>query len=231
MSEIIPGQIEYYQNGNLLIWAKYENSERFIKRKYDKVRIELVDGRPLSEKQRRMCYALINAISDWSGDETEAVKYDTKFRYRKQQLMESDAESIEDFGEFLFSLSNAPMDVVRGYQKYLVWFVIYHDVPIKRPLYEYVDDINDYVNQCLLHKKCAVCGRYAELHHIDAVGMGNDRKEIVHEGMEVISLCREHHTEAHKIGNKDFMARYHFNGGIQADKSICKLYGLKEKKK
>lgn len=52
MSEIIPGQIEYYQNGNLLIRAKYDNTERFIKRKYDKVRIELVDGRPLSEKQR-----------------------------------------------------------------------------------------------------------------------------------------------------------------------------------
>ena len=222
VSEIIAGQIEYYQNGNLLIRAKYDNTERFIKRKYDKVRIELLDGRPLSEKQRRMCYALINAISDWSGEDRELTKEHVKFDF-----ISSDIERIADG---LFSLSNAPMSVIAAFQSYLVKFILSNDVPVKRPLYEYVDDIKDYVYQCLLHKKCAVCGRYAELHHIDAVGMGNDRKEIVHEGMEVISLCREHHTEVHKIGNKGFMARYHFNGGIQADKSICKLYGLKEKK-
>lgn len=169
-----------------------------------------------------MCYALINAISDWSGEDRELTKEHVKFDF-----ISSDIERIADG---LFSLSNAPMSVIAAFQSYLVKFILSNDIPVKRPLYEYVDDINDYVNQCLLHKKCAVCGRHAELHHIDAVGMGNDRKEIVHEGMEVISLCREHHTEAHKIGNKDFMARYHFNGGIQADKSICKLYGLKEKK-
>ena len=129
MSEIIEGRIEYFQDGNVYVRAKYDNTERFIRRKYDKVRIELVDGRPLSEKQRRMCYALIHAIADWTGDDSESEKNRQKFNFRKKQFLESDKENIEDFGEFIFSLSNAPMSVVREFQKYLVWFIIYHDVP------------------------------------------------------------------------------------------------------
>ena len=73
-----------------------------------------------------------------------------------------------------------------------------------------------------------MCGKRAELHHLEGsvVGMGNDRTKISHLGKEVMSLCREHHQEYHNIGNKEFLSKYHFNGGIIADKTICKIYGL-----
>jgi hypothetical protein len=86
-----------------------------------------------------------------------------------------------------------------------------------------VDDIQDYVYQCLINKKCAVCGKRADLHHIDAVGMGNDRTEVSHLGREVMSLCRVHHTEMHTIGKADFFQKYHFNSGVLADKTILKI--------
>lgn len=35
-------------------------------------------------------------------------------------------------------------------------------------------------------RKCAVCGRRAELHHVDRVGMGRDRREICHIGMQAL---------------------------------------------
>jgi hypothetical protein len=60
--------------------------------------------------------------------------------------------------------------------------------------------------------------------------MGRDRDEIIHEGLEVISLCREHHQEIHSTGKADFFKKYHINGGIEADKTICRIYGLKRKK-
>lgn len=78
-----------------------------------------------------------------------------------------------------------------------------------------------------MRHKCAVCGKRGELHHIDAIGMGGDRTQVEHLGREVISLCREHHTEMHTVGKADFLAKYHLNGGVIADKTILKIYGLR----
>jgi hypothetical protein len=61
--------------------------------------------------------------------------------------------------------------------------------------------------------------------------MGRNRDTIIHEGMEVLPLCREHHTEVHTIGRDSFMKKYHLGDhGIEADKTICRIYGLKRKK-
>ena len=46
-----------------------------------------------------------------------------------------------------------------------------------------MDDIDDYVLACLTQKKCVICGKPADLHHCEAVGMGRNRKEIIHEGI------------------------------------------------
>ena len=43
-------------------------------RKVKEAFIEYIDSRPLSDKQRRMCYALIKAISDWNGDSAESMQ-------------------------------------------------------------------------------------------------------------------------------------------------------------
>ena len=192
--------------------------DRVLRQKTKQVYIEPIDGRTLSDKQRRMCYALMNAIAEWSGSSPEDIKDAFK--------MEFWADKIETLNDKIFSLSNAPMSLVAEYQKFLIRFILDNDVPTKRPLLEYADDIDHYLYMCLIHKKCAVCGKKAELHHIDAVGMGNDRKKINHEGLQAISLCREHHTEYHTIGKAEFFEKYHFNKGIEIDKTICKIYNL-----
>ena len=94
---------------------------------------------------------------------------------------------------------------------------------------EYVDDIDDYVLACLTQKKCVICGKKADLNHVDSVGMGRNRDEIIHEGMTVLPLCREHHTEAHTIGRDSFETKYHIHG-VEEDKTICRIYGLKRRK-
>ena len=81
-----------------------------------------------------------------------------------------------------------------------------------------------------MSKKCCICGLPSDLHHVDAVGAGRDRTEIIHEGMEVLPLCREHHTEYHNTGKTGFMEKYRMREGIKLDKNLCKLYGLKSKK-
>ena len=101
-------------------------------------------------------------------------------------------------------------------------------MPTKVPLAELCDDINRYVYACLMNKKCAVCGRRADLHHIDAIGMGNDRDKAYQIGKEVISLCREHHTEAHTKGAGWLKEDMHLIG-IPLTAEIGKKYKLTKK--
>lgn len=82
---------------------------------------------------------------------------------------------------------------------------------------------------CLIHKKCCVCGKKAELHHVDRVGMGNNRNEITHEGRRALPLCREHHIEVDHLGDEAFCARYHI-APVKIDARIIKTYRLRTKK-
>ena len=210
--------IDINADGNAIIQAPID-TYIFTHRKVKEAYIDYIDSRPLSDKQRRMCYALINAIAEWSGETAEGTKTALKLDFWQNH--------VETLADKIFSLSNAPMSLVAEFQRYLVRFIIDNDIPLKFPLLDYVDDIRDYTYACLIHKKCVVCGKRADLHHIDAIGMGNDRNDVQHIGREVISLCREHLTEIHTIGKSKFMEKYHLDGGIEADKTILKIYGLK----
>ncbi len=213
---------EVREDGTAVIVASIDTAE-FIRKKVKECYVDYIDSRPLSNKQRRMCYALTNAIAEWSGEDLEMVHLDRKFNFTMDR-----AEEFPELTEKLFSLSNASMSLIREYQKYLIKFILSNDVPIKRPLLEYVDDIDDYVYMCLINKKCAICGRRkAELNHVDTIGMGNDRTQVRHEGREAISLCSDHHKEYHTIGKSTFFEKYHLNGGVKIDKTILKIYGLR----
>ena len=200
------------------------NFVKMCQQEQREVWIEFIDNRPLSDKQRRSCYAMIREIADWSGDTTEDTKDVLKLDFWCGELLE--------MADTMFSLSNAPMSIVAAFQSWLAKFIVRNDVPTKRPMLEYVDDIDDYVYACLISKKCPICGKKADLHHWDALGMGRDRTEIIHEGLEVMPLCREHHMEVHTTGKADFVKKYHLNDhGIPADRTICKLYKLKKRSK
>ena len=208
--ERIRGRIVGYdeRRRELLIRAPYDDFATMDRREYQEVDVIPIDSRPLSDRQRRCCYAMLNAIAEWSGYALDEVKDHFKLDFIAH--LEEDME--------LFSLANAR-------------FIVDNDVPTRRPMLEFVDDIEDYVYRCVINKRCPVCGKRADLHHVNAVGMGRNREEIIHEGLEVMSLCREHHTEIHTIGKVAFMARYHLTGGVIADKTICKIYGLRTERR
>ena len=215
--------LEVKENGTAIIEAPIDIF-RFIKQEYKECYLDYIDSRNLSDKQRRFCYSLINAIAEWSGSSTQDIKEAFKLEFW--------ADKVDTLADKIFSLSNAPMSLVAEFQKFLIVFILENDVPTKFPLIDYVDDIDHYVYMCLIHKKCAICGKKADLHHLEGsvVGMGNDRSDIDHLGKDAISLCRNHHTECHTIGQKSFFEKYHLNGGVKIDKTICKIYNLKHKK-
>lgn len=224
-TETVKGRIVGYdeKRGELLIRAPYADHHTMTKREFKECLVQPVDGRRLSDKQRRACYALIGAVSDFTGDSKDSTKEFLKLRFL--------ASEIETLGDDIFSLSNAPMSLVCEFQRFMVRFIVENDIPCAFPLLDMVDDIPDYIYSCLVSKKCCVCGKAADLHHVDRVGMGRDRDEILHEGMRALPLCREHHREAHDRGEQEFQERYHLTDGIELDKTLCRLYKLGRAKK
>lgn len=210
------------RRGEMIVRVKYDDIHTMLKRNYKECLVQLVDSRPLSDRQRKACYALMNEISDYCGMSREQTK-----EYMKLKFL---ADDLQETADSIFSLSNAPMSLVCAFQRFLVRFILDWDIPCNFPLLNFVDDIADYVYGCLIHKKCCICGAKADLHHVDRVGMGRNRNEIIHEGMEVLPLCREHHTECHNTGQEGFNARYHIDGGIAVDKTIGRIYKLKTRR-
>lgn len=223
--ETVKGRIVGYdeRTQELLIRAPYDDWFTLAKRDFKECLVQPIDSRPLSDKQRRTCYALLREIADYAGESTERTKELFKLKFL--------AENIEATADNIFSLSNAPMSLVCEFQRYLVRFILDWDIPCSFPLLNFVDDINDYVYSCLINKKCCICGKKTELHHVDHVGMGRDREEIIHEGMRALPLCREHHAEAHQAGHDSFNAKWHIGSGIVLDKTLCRIYKLKARGK
>lgn len=222
--DTVKGRIVGYdeRTQELLIRAHYDDWYTMTKRGYKECLVQPLDARPLSDRQRKMCYALLREISDYTGQDVHSAKEYLKLRFL-----------ADDFGETadrIFSLSNAPMSLVCAFQRYLVRFIVEYDIPCRVPLLEYVDDVHDYIYACLIAKKCCITGRPAELHHIDRVGMGRDRDDIIHEGMEVLPLSREMHQEAHTMGDREFFEKYHLPGGVVMDKTLCRIYKVKAKR-
>lgn len=222
--DTVKGRIVGYdeRTQELLIRAHYDDWYTMTKRGYKECLVQPIDSRPLSDRQRKMCYALLREISDYTGQDVHSAKEYLKLRFL-----------ADDFGETadrIFSLSNAPMSLVCAFQRYLVRFIVEYDIPCRVPLLEYVDDVPDYIYACLIAKKCCITGRPADLHHIDRVGMGRDRDDIIHEGMEVLPLCREMHQEAHTMSDREFFEKYHLPGGVVMDKTLCRIYKVKAKR-
>ena len=222
--DTVKGRIVGYdeRTQELLIRAHYDDWYTMTKRGYKECLVQPLDARPLSDRQRKMCYALLREISDYTGQDVHSAKEYLKLRFL-----------ADDFGETadrIFSLSNAPMSLVCAFQRYLVRFIVEYDIPCRVPLLEYVDDVHDYIYACLIAKKCCITGRPADLHHIDRVGMARDRDDIIHEGMEVLPLCRELHQEAHTMSDREFFEKYHLPGGVVMDKTLCRIYKVKARK-
>lgn len=223
--DVVKGKIVDYneRTGEVTVKAVYDDIYTMLRREYKECLVQMIDSRELSDKQRKCCYALIRAISDYTGNSVELTK-----EYMKLKFMADDTEATYNK---IFSLSNAPMSLVCAFQRYMVRFILEWDIPTSFPLLEYVDDVSDYVYSCLINKKCCICGKPSDLHHSEqTVGMGRNRDEIIHEGMKVLPLCREHHMEAHSIGQNAFEQKYHLNGGIVLDKTLCRIYKLKRQK-
>ena len=165
--------------------------------------LQLDDGRIITALQRKKAWATINDIAEHYGykNRKEVHEY-MKFRY------------MMDTGESDFSLSDCSISTASGYISFLIELVIAEGIQMKENAMERADDVGRILWLCLQYHRCPLSGLPADIHHVKAIGMGNDRTKIDDSNHEKIALSREYHQEAHKIGWQAFKQKYHVFGII-----------------
>ena len=176
--------------------------EILVDKHIKKAEIRFDDGRSISADQRKMAYATIRDIAVYTGYLPEEQKEWLKYLY------------IAKTGGNYLSLSDCTMDEAREFINVILEYAIENGVQLTEQAIKRTDDIGRYLYYCIKHRKCAVCGLQGEIHHEDAIGMGNNRRTLDDSKHKKICLCRTHHTIAHQMGVDRFQKSY-------------KIYGIK----
>lgn len=208
----------YEQRGQVYILTTRPAADNLA----DDVTVLWRDSRLISDEQRRKAYALIGEITAWAGympKEKETVNQHLKQRFLMAQ--------VDEYQRMMFSLADCTMTQAREYINYLVDFCLAEDVPTRRPLLELADDLQRYSYSCLMRKRCVICNKPADLHHVDQIGMGYNRDTKPQLGALALPLCRLHHGEYHNIGLNAFNERYHVLP-VPIDQRIAGVYELKK---
>lgn len=188
--------------------------KRLAKYKGATVEIIIHDPRLISADQRKKAYALMGDIDDhYMGN------YDIEIT--KAQLKNEFVE--RDLGQ-MFSLSNCSMDEARKFIEFLIDFSVENGVQLDNS----IDLIRgDYALEysAIKYHKCVICGRRADIAHVETVGSGSNRNHISHIGKRVMALCRDHHVEQHTVGIDTFMHE-HYLKGIKVDADIARMLKL-----
>lgn len=164
------------------------------------IEIGIDDGRYISVQQRKKIYATLRDIAEHTGYPDGDMK----------QIMK--AVHMLRCGCDMFSLSDCSMTTAREFINTLMDYALREGVILTESGLRRTDDIDTYLIQCIRYRKCCICGRPADIHHADAIGMGNDRRHYDDSQSRIIALCRQHHEICHQRGNQSFFDMYKVYG-------------------
>lgn len=173
------------------------------------VDVRVLDQRHISEQQRKFIFALCNEISYYTGEDSEYIRL-------LLQQYNANLRGVE-----VESLSSCDMTYANGLIDTIIDYCIENEIPIggnviKENKYQFTEH---QVYMMCLKRVCVVCGAKADIHHVDSIGMGNNRQKVSHVGKRALPLCRKHHQECHNTGNEKFIDMYHLEP-ITIDKKL-----------
>lgn len=186
--------------------------------------IRFDDGRSITSAQNKLIHALIGDVAkhyDYHPSERKQLKEDLKLQF-------AEAYGIEPF-------STADLDVTTAtdFIDYLIEFMLLWDIEMSSKVNAMARTTNNWIYYHIMNGKCVCCQRDKRaigihLHHTNAIGIGRDRKTIDHSQHKFLTLCADHHQEAHTIGQKTFNARYHLDGIKLSKESLVELRLMKK---
>ena len=171
--------------------------------------VEYIDPRSFSIKQRGLFFTVLGDISRYSGEDVPSLKdyfYDQYY--------------IKTFGGVISmsDISVSTMSEATLMLEIVIEFVLTWHVPINEA-YSLLPKSESYWGYfSCKYRSCMVCGKKADIHHVDTIGMGGNRTKENHLKHHFMALCRTHHREIEQIGRQLFADKYHVPvNGIRLD--------------
>ena len=192
------GKIIKHKGNMLAIEFEDEINSNFLELLANKddnlAKVEFLDNRQMSQKQNALSHVLIADVARWSYDEPKWIESVLKYYYEAKSGV-------------YFEHSRATKNEATEWIGFLIEFILKNDIPLEKR-YQYLLENNKWFYYCLKYRKCCICGKHADVCHIEVVGMGRNRKKISHENFTFYAGCRFHHQEEHRIGTKNFLNKY-----------------------
>ncbi len=163
--------------------------------------LDIYDPDTITDLQRKHYFALIGDYSEYTGVPLDATDAYFKFKF----MQEEDLDELPSVGRGRMDKTTATKLL-----EYLITYFIQHDIPFRKQQFYLTTDASKMIFALTMKRLCVVCGRpNSDIHHVDAIGAGANRKTHDHSKHEFLALCREHHNESHTLGQQSFMSKYH----------------------
>ena len=155
-----------------------------------------------TDLQRKHYWALIGDIAEYTGDPKWRVVLNMKYLY----MVENDVTKEPSMARNKMKRSEAAKLI-----QVIIDYCLDNDIPLQN---NYVDEMTSkQLFKMTMKRICWVCGKHAQIHHVNAVGMGRNRNTYEnHADHLYMALCSNCHNEAHRIGQKSFENKYHIQG-------------------
>ena len=157
--------------------------------------IRFDDGRSITSAQNKLIHALIGDVAkhyDYHPSERKQLKEDLKLQF------------AEAYGIEVFSISDLDVPTATEFIDYLIEFMLLWDIEMSPKVNAMARTTNNWIYYHIMNGKCVCCQRDKRtigihLHHTNPIGMGRDRKKVDHSEHKFLTLCADHHQEAHTI--------------------------------
>lgn len=164
------------------------------------VNLDFYEFDSITDLQRDHFYALCGDIEETTGYPRSVVEDYLKYKFYVE----------EDLSEFP-SLARGAMrkSTASKLLEFVIDFCIDQETPFRKQQFYLTMDTTKMLFSLTMKRICWICGRpKSDIAHVEAIGMGADRKTVNHTKYHFMCLCRKHHMEQHQIGIETFMSKY-----------------------
>ena len=178
------------------------------------IELRFIDPRRFTAEQRRFAYALLGDIYAYYGEPIESLKEVFKLRY----------EALTGLKISLANHSTNTVSEVGLYTDIILDFIFENHIPFKNG-YEILPVNQEYYfYKCITTRTCCNCGKTgADIHHVDVVGMGGNRRKVDNTNRRFMALCRVCHTKIHVEGYTEYVSKRHLKGVTLNQETIKRL--------
>ena len=174
------------------------------------VDVKVYDPYKITDKQRRKIFALVNDIEAHTGSPSEYMR--GMFIHYLQALHGTEKR---------ISMASCSKREASDLIDVIILWTFEHAIPLNYKTSDLLKEDKSFLYMTVLKRKCAICGKHAELAHRYAIGRGRNRNKMDHYGNKVLGLCSSHHREQHKIGIDSFNKKYHLeNSWVDVNEKI-----------